>query len=222
MGFFSDFKRVRNFIESNSELAELEEYVKLKKQTIDKLNEDLYKLENDIKKFADKKITLKQEIESLSKELSEYQKSIDKYFSLKTRELVKVLVEDRNYEFYKITLEKDVPKSEDFNGVFYLPISIKRVLDLQIQEFAAIENFDFALLRKMLYEVNGAWSETYDAIDDKVSKHLYKNRTTTKILLTFMMLRKKEKNIEFTRNNEKIEAEEMDLINENIDKIFKK
>lgn len=222
MGFFSDFKRVRNFIESNSELAELEEYVKLKKQTIDKLNEDLYKLENDIKKFADKKITLKQEIESLSKELSEYQKSIDKYFSLKTRELVKVLVEDRNYEFYKITLEKDVPKSEDFNGVFYLPISIKRVLDLQIQEFAAIENFDFALLRKMLYEVNGAWSETYDAIDDKVSKHLYKNRTTTKILLTFMMLRKKEKNIEFTINNEKIEAEEMDLINENIDKIFKK
>lgn len=214
MGFLKDLKLVKEYIENNNTVAELNEQIKWKTETINKISTDMYRLQNEVEKLTEKKLTLEQQLESLGNGISDYQKQVQKYFSLEIREVIKILIEEKDYEFYKLDIEKEVPKESDYNGTFYFPISIKRVIDMHIQELAAIENFDFAYLRQILYEVNGAWTELYESIGSKEREHLYKSNASVKLLMSFMMLRKKGDSEKVNNYTHTIEVE-----NE-IDKMF--
>lgn len=185
MGFFSDLKFVKNYLNAQLDVEKFETDVSRHKENIKELNSKVFNLSQEIKELIHKKDELEESIKLLYEKKNECEKGINKIYFLESREFLQEFI-DKGYEFYKL----DLKEAKEENDKYYIPINIKREIDKYIQEFAILENLDFEYLRKILYDINKLWSECYEQISS-VECTLYDNNIT-KVLLNFMMIRKKE------------------------------
>lgn len=148
-------------------------------------------LDNELNSLKKEETKLEEQIEILKENIKKREDEIYTLHQLDNLEFVRTLISEKKYEMYKLDVSSKLNSHWDtISGKYnFYKKHILNYINFSIQEFAAKEGISYEKLKTALYEINGAWFETYNWCNDEVRD----GGNNAKLLLTsFMMIGKKE------------------------------